>query len=235
MGRDYRIEELAEEAGIPVRTLRYYQERRLLPPPRRSGRVAVYSALHLARLRLIADLLDRGHRLDGIEELLAAGEQGRDVSELLGITTPWAEQAAVEVTLDELYGYFGDQLNEEVMAEAIELGYIEIDGDRIVHRAPRLFEATISLVREGIPLAAILTVSWELEAAFDRMAFAFVQLARKHVFDRETSPAVIAAAVDRIRPVARTVADEHFARAMDRRIEKEFPELAARLTELSTT
>ncbi|MEO5876592.1 MAG: MerR family transcriptional regulator [Streptosporangiaceae bacterium] len=231
MGRDYRIDELAEEAGIPVRTLRYYQERRLLPAPRRSGRVAVYSDAHLTRLRLIADLLERGHRLDGIEELLTAGRQGRDVSELLGVAAPWAEQAAIEVGLDDLVGYFGDQLTDEVMAEAIELGYIEIDGDRIVHRAPRLFEATISLVQEGIPLAAILTVSWELEAAFDRMAFAFVELARKHVIDPETSAAVIAAAVDRIRPVARTVADEHFARAMDRRIHKEFPELSARLGE----
>src|SRR5690606_6781413 len=41
--REYRIGELAEAAGLPVRTLRYYQERRLLPPPRREGRVGLYS------------------------------------------------------------------------------------------------------------------------------------------------------------------------------------------------
>lgn len=33
--REYRTEELAEAAGIPVRTLRFYRERKLLPPPRR--------------------------------------------------------------------------------------------------------------------------------------------------------------------------------------------------------
>jgi len=37
--REYRIGELAREAGITVRTLRYYQERKLLPPPRREGRI----------------------------------------------------------------------------------------------------------------------------------------------------------------------------------------------------
>ena len=33
--REYRIGELAREAGVTVRTLRFYQERKLLPPPRR--------------------------------------------------------------------------------------------------------------------------------------------------------------------------------------------------------
>ena len=52
--REYRVEELAEAAGIPVRTLRFYRERRLLPPPRRAGRIAWYSEDHLSRLRTIA-------------------------------------------------------------------------------------------------------------------------------------------------------------------------------------
>ena len=45
--REYRIDELAREAGITVRTLRYYRERRLLPPPRRAGRIGWYSQAHL--------------------------------------------------------------------------------------------------------------------------------------------------------------------------------------------
>ncbi|MBA9002434.1 MerR family transcriptional regulator [Thermomonospora cellulosilytica] len=238
--REYRIEELAEAAGVPVRTLRYYQERRLLPPPRRRGRVAVYSQGHLERLRLISELLERGYRLDGIEELLAAWEQGRDVGELLGfewaVTAPWSQQAETEMTMDELAGLFGDQLTPEVLDEAAELGYIEIRGDRIVHRVPRLMEATAALVAEGIPLAEILALSWELEAAFDRIAYTFVRLARRHLVDRMGDPptpaelARLAESVERLRPVTRTVADEHFARAMDRRIRKEFTHLTPRLT-----
>jgi len=57
------MEELARQAGITVRTLRFYRERKLLPPPRREGRIAWYDDHHLARLRTIAALLERGHTL----------------------------------------------------------------------------------------------------------------------------------------------------------------------------
>lgn len=60
---EYRINDLARESAIPVRNIRLYQERRILPPPVRRGRVGWYSEAHLARLRLIARLLDRGYSL----------------------------------------------------------------------------------------------------------------------------------------------------------------------------
>ncbi|WP_019629928.1 MerR family transcriptional regulator [Actinomadura atramentaria] len=237
--REYRVEELAAAAGVPVRTLRYYQERRLLPPPVRRGRTAWYSAAHLDRLRLIGELIERGYRLDGIEELLAAAGQGRDVTELLGLewaaSAPWAEQTPVELRPDELAELFGDQFTEEAVAEAVELGYLVVDGDRLLHTSRRLLDATVELVRAGIPLRAVLAVSWELEAAYDRMAFAFVQLARTHLLDAVPGPPSpdgldrLAAVVDRLRPVVRTVADEHFGRAMDRRIGRDVTELKARL------
>ena len=54
------MDELATAAGITVRTLRFYRERGLIPPPRREGRIAWYDEHHLARLRTIAALLERG-------------------------------------------------------------------------------------------------------------------------------------------------------------------------------
>ncbi|MEV7726285.1 MerR family transcriptional regulator [Streptomyces sp. NPDC087917] len=62
-----------------MRNLRYYQERGLLPPPRREGRIAWCSDDHLTRLRLISDLLGRGYTVNGIGELPAAWEQGGGV------------------------------------------------------------------------------------------------------------------------------------------------------------
>ncbi|WP_018653127.1 MerR family transcriptional regulator [Actinomadura flavalba] len=238
-GAEYRVGELAAAAGVPVRTLRYYQEKRLLPPPVRRGRTAWYSAAHLERLRTIGDLLERGYRLDGIEELLAAAGQGRDVTELLGFEraagAPWAEQTPVEISAAELAALFGDQVTERNIAEAVELGYLVVDGDRLLHTSSRLLEATGELVRAGIPLAAMLALSWELEAAFDRMAFGFAHLIRRHVVDPVgDAPAPgelerVAGIVARLRPVARTVADEHFGRAMDRRAGTEIAELRDRL------
>lgn len=57
--REYRMAELARLAGITVRTLRFYRERKLIPPPRREGRIAWYDDHHLARLRTIAALLEQ--------------------------------------------------------------------------------------------------------------------------------------------------------------------------------
>jgi DNA-binding transcriptional MerR regulator len=237
--REYRVEELADAAGVPVRTLRYYQERRLLPAPRRQGRVALYNASHLGRLRLIAELLERGHRLDGIEELIAAADEGRDVTELLGYewaaATPWADREPAEMSLAELAAVFGGRLTPEILAEAAELGYVVVDGDRVEIASPRLFDAAVQLARAGIPLRSILAMSWELEAAFDRMAFGFVQLVRGRLPDRPAGDPTpeeldrLAALVGRLRPLARTVADEHFARAMDRRLTKDISEIKERI------
>ncbi|HLK59396.1 MAG TPA: MerR family transcriptional regulator [Chthonomonadaceae bacterium] len=50
----FSIGELAQRAGVSVRTVRYYGAEGLLPPPDTSGRYARYSEQHLCRLRLIA-------------------------------------------------------------------------------------------------------------------------------------------------------------------------------------
>ncbi|MFC3965458.1 MerR family transcriptional regulator [Nocardia jiangsuensis] len=243
--REYRVGELAELAGIPVRTLRYYQERGLLQPPRRAGRTAWYSAAHLARLRLIGDLVARGYRLDGIEELLTAAEKGRGLAEILGFgsvaTVDWAHSDPVELTAAELRARFGEQLTPEVLAEAIELGYLRRRGEHYSHPSARLLEATLTLVAVGIPLRAVLAMSWEIEAAFDRMAFSFVHAFRSHVLDRMLDDPTpenlerLIGAVGELRPVARTVADEQFGRAMRRRIRSEITEMTQLIAEAAGT
>jgi DNA-binding transcriptional MerR regulator len=94
----YRIDDLARMAGTTVRNVRAYQDRGLLPPPRREGRVGWYAESHLARLRVIGELLARGYTLANIGELLAGWEEGRDLSQLLGLpaalVAPWFEERA---------------------------------------------------------------------------------------------------------------------------------------------
>jgi DNA-binding transcriptional MerR regulator len=240
--REYRIGELARAAGITVRTLRYYQERKLLPPPRREGRIAWYSQGHLTRLRIIGQLLERGHTLGGTGELLSAWEQGYDLAELLGferaMTAPWSDEVPAVVTVADISALLDGQLTPEVLDEAVRLGYIEVDGDRVLHVSRRLLDTTKALVREGIPLTAILAASRELQAGLDSMASLFVELVITHVLDRRSGPpqphevARLAETIERLRPVARTVIDAEFARAMDRRARDTYSEfirlLAAR-------
>jgi DNA-binding transcriptional MerR regulator len=129
---EYRIGELAREAGITARTLRHYQERKPLPPPRREGRIGWYSPAHLNRLRVIGQLLDRGHTLAGIGELLSAWEQGYDLADLLGferaMTAPWSDDVPVPVTVGDLSDLFKGQLTPDVLEEAARLGYLDVDG-----------------------------------------------------------------------------------------------------------
>src|SRR5207253_5215321 len=124
MATEYRIDELAREAGTTVRNVRAYQDRGLLPPPRRSGRVGLYTDAHLARLRLLGHLLERGYTLGNIAELVSAGDRGQDIGVLLGLEAalvqPWSDEQVGSITFEELTALFGD--GPEALREAVKLG-----------------------------------------------------------------------------------------------------------------
>src|SRR5690349_2142105 len=83
---EYTIDELASAAGVPSRTIRFYQSRGALMAPQRRGRVAYYGRGHLERLKLIAQLQDRGLRIDAIGDLLASIDRGEvALAEWLGV------------------------------------------------------------------------------------------------------------------------------------------------------
>lgn len=54
--RSYSLAELADEADVTPRTIRYYIAQGLLPPPVGAGPTTRYSAGHLGRLRLVREL-----------------------------------------------------------------------------------------------------------------------------------------------------------------------------------
>lgn len=233
--REYRIGELAAAAGVTARTVRYYQERKLLPPPRRAGRVAWYSQAHLARLRVIGQLLERGHTLGGAGELLSAWERGYGLAALLGIrealTAPWSDEVPVPVAVAEISQLVGSEFTPEVLAEAVQLGYLEVDGDRVVHVSRRLLQTTKILVAEGIPLRTILAAGREVQSALDRLAALFVEMIFSNALGQRGSPphpsevAQLPERIERLRPVARTVIEAEFGRAMDRRSQATYSEL----------
>ncbi len=73
--RKWTLLELAAEAGIPARTVRFYIARGLLPGPAGAGRGAAYGEAHLERLRQIRSLQERGMMLAEISLALdGAGE-----------------------------------------------------------------------------------------------------------------------------------------------------------------
>ncbi len=209
--REYRMEELAEEAGITVRTLRFYRERGLIPPPRREGRIAWYDDHHLARLRTITGLLERGHTLNGIADLAATFDSGRDVAEVLGLGEP-TEETPVRLTPEQLADYFEGEVTPENLATALDLGYLATDGDEIVHISRRLLEVSAELVREGVPLSTVLSSGRRVREHADALAEIFVRVLHAHT--KETEPA-------QLRPLARAVVDAELSMALDRRLRRD--------------
>ncbi len=86
--KEYRVQELARQAGITVELLRSYQSKGLLPPPRHEGRVAWYGARHVERLRLIRDLKDRGYSLRMIERAVGHGAEQPEDTALAAVEVP---------------------------------------------------------------------------------------------------------------------------------------------------
>ncbi|MFI5756121.1 MerR family transcriptional regulator [Streptomyces sp. NPDC051569] len=128
-GREYRIEGLAYASGATVRTIRAYQNRGLLPRPERRGRANVYREGHLARLRQIAGLLDRGYTLASVKELLDAWEAGRGLGAVLGADSethgPRAAEGAALIPRAEVAERLGGPPDVAALAGAAELGVRE--------------------------------------------------------------------------------------------------------------
>jgi DNA-binding transcriptional MerR regulator len=226
---EYRVDELAGQAGTTVRNVRAYQDRGLLPPPRRQGRVGVYSDAHLARLRLIGQLLERGYTLANIAELVAAFERGHDLGAVLGLedvmTSPWSDEVAASMTVAELEALFPGA-DPGFVDRAIALGLLEADNERLRVPSPRLLHAGAELYAAGVPIEAVLGHARALRRDIERIAQRFLRLTAEHVLDRylhtpdeELSDDDLSALVEvvrRLRPLAQMAVDAELARAMER-------------------
>lgn len=74
----FTIGSLAEQAGVNVETIRYYQRRGLVPESERSrGSIRRYGDAELARLRFIKSAQRLGFSLDEIAELLTLDDGAR--------------------------------------------------------------------------------------------------------------------------------------------------------------
>lgn len=182
MGSEYRLDELARQAGVASTTVRLYQTKGLLPPPRLEGRTGWYGDAHLSRLRLIARLQGEGYSLAGIADLLRQWEQGRSLDAVIGVEAELdalvGDVHATVVDAAELLGRFPEgSMQPEVLQRAASLGLVELLADGKVRVADRRFlETGSSLAHLGIPLGVILD-EWEaLVAHTDDVAARFVTL-----------------------------------------------------------
>ena len=158
------IDELARESGVTSRNIRAYQTRGLLPSPQMEGRVGYYGEGHLARLRYVAGLQERGFSLAAIQCLLDAWEEGRGLNDVLGfeeaLTAPWSDETPERVPLDRLLEQFPGAVDDPALfGRAMELGLLVAVAGELEAPSPRLLRVGAELVAAGVPLAAVLDLS----------------------------------------------------------------------------
>ncbi len=159
----FTIDELAAHSGVPSRTIRYYQSKGTLPGPERRGRVAFYRDEHVERLRVIAELQDRGLRLDAIGDVLQRlGEGGDSLQDWLGmgdqLQAPWSDDRPIVLSEADLFERIGSR-RPGALAELARLGLIERQGNSrpatYIVPSPGLLDINVQLDRAGVePMVA---------------------------------------------------------------------------------
>lgn len=179
---EYRIEQLAQQAGVPVDTIRFYQGRGLLDPPRREGRITWYSEDHLARLRRVRGLQQRGFTLNVIRRFLEGELAGSDEALVEAVTRGSAPRTLSLDELAETSGVAAPLLQSLVQAGLLVPAETAPDGEgRYPAEDVRALAAGLRIVDAGIPLGALLELGAAHARAVDQTARGAVDLFDEHV------------------------------------------------------
>ncbi|MDJ1134384.1 MerR family transcriptional regulator [Streptomyces iconiensis] len=95
-----RIGEVAEQAGVSVRALRYYEEQRLLPADRSAGGQRHYPDSAVERVRLIQQLYAAGLASTTVRQVLPCVDSGEEPPALLDRLV--TERALIEQKITDL-------------------------------------------------------------------------------------------------------------------------------------
>ena len=229
MAATYTIDELAAASGVASRTIRYYQTEGALPPPERSGRVALYDERHLERLKVIAELQDRGLRLSAIADLLRRQDSGRlSVGEWLGVgerLQPWSEDRPRLLTDDEVAALL-DRRPAGTLAALVDAGILQRqDGlpTSYLVASPALLDIALELQDAGVDLDTAARardiLDRRLGQAADELVAWFSERMEKGAArgrDLEELPAVL----DALRPQALKAVEVMFAHQVERAIQQ---------------
>ncbi|MGZ4671225.1 MAG: MerR family transcriptional regulator [Ilumatobacteraceae bacterium] len=221
---EFGLSELADRSGVPARTIRFYQSVDVLPRPDRRGRDAIYNEQHLERLRLIAELQDRGLTLGGIRHLLGKrASPGMSVGDWLGLDEslrgPWSEDRPRVVDDDELSDLLGTR-PAGLRSRLERSGYLERrpDGWWFV-RSPTLLDLALQLHDAGIDVEvtgrATDLLRRRLARAVDDLITLFVERTGTG-FAGQASGTELATALATLRPVAREAAGIILAHEIER-------------------
>ncbi|GAA1668322.1 hypothetical protein MMUR_37770 [Mycolicibacterium murale] len=233
MVTEYRIDDLAREAGTTTRNVRVYLDNGLLPRPQRRGRAAIYTDEHLTRLLAVVRLLGQGFTVKHILKFITGVQRGQGLAEVLDltdlgelVTEPFSRAKPLTMTRAQLETRLGP-LSEEAMQQLIAGDIVEPtdDGQSYLVRDRGLIDDFAELAARQMPLSAILATTGAVDQKLDEAAHLLSAAAHAEVVrqrgagwypDDDAEFAWAADLVDVMRKVARRRAHASMDRALDR-------------------
>jgi len=191
---EYRVEQLAQATNLSVDTIRFYQGKGLLPPPRRKGRCVYYSDTHVERLREIRKLGAQGFSLALIKRALAPLTQRDEASHRAA-----ADTKLLAALVEESFGTRTEnprdarqlEIPKSFIATARAAGLvhpIEEDGQEFFTNGDlELLRAGYSIVRAGLPVDDFLDLAREHARDTQRIADKAIALFDRHLRKRATA------------------------------------------------
>ena len=215
---DYRVEELAKAAGIPVDTLRFYQARGLLPAPRKRGRVALYDGNHLEQLRRIRSLQEDGFSLAQIRRLLTEPE---DESQAPTLLTALTRESAGGRTLSRAELAVEAGVPEALVQAVQAAGLLEplvLDGEeRFGEAEVEMARLGLRLLESGFPLNTLLEQALGHAQHVQQLCDAAIDLFDDHVRKHGgalVDDATVTAAFQNLLPQVTRLVALHFQRTL---------------------
>ena len=208
----YRVEEIAETVGVAVDTIRYYQRRKLLAPPRKEGRVAWYDASHRRRLEEIRALAERGFTLAQIKDL-----SNEDAS---GLLADLATKNAADPDLDKAELARRAEVPEFIVDIVVNAGLLvpvaTADGGdrRFPADAVDMLVAARTLVSEGVTLEELTALAMRHATHVEDVIDDAIELFKRHSDRRGGSRDDLIGTMHRLVPVASDLVGRHFERTL---------------------
>ncbi|NUO45496.1 MAG: MerR family transcriptional regulator [Streptomyces sp.] len=183
------VDELAAQAGVTVRTVRFYSTKGLLPPPVIGPRrVGHYGRDHLARLELIEELQHQGMTLAAIERYLRQlppDLSAHDLAIHRAVVASWAPDTTETAERRELERRAGRPLADDDVQRLAAMGVVQPDGEDfrfdsgLLRLGVRLLDVPLS--QESILAARNVLVEHARVAAHE-----LAELFRGEVSERDT-------------------------------------------------
>lgn len=223
----FRIDGLAALTQVSVDTIRFYQAKGLLQPPRRQGRIALYSDDHVERLGRIGDLKAKGFSLGSIKRLLDGDFDEADArlaDTIVGSVSPGGPGRLIP--LEALAARTGisatllEAVEREGLIEAVEEG-----GQRFYTEADAVTVSRgLELLSAGLPLSELLALAREHDRVMRDVARqtvdVFIRFVRDPLIseeaDQEEAARRLVEAFNTMLPATTDLVSRHFERILIR-------------------